>query len=124
MRRGKIFIYPTDTIYGLGCNALVDNTVVRIRELKRREKKPFSVIVPSKEWIHENCMINGQGEELLAMLPGAYTLIVRLRKMDCVSSTVALGRDTLGVRIPDHWISSVIKELGVPFVTTSVNISG
>ncbi len=53
---GAIFIYPTDTIYGLGCNAMIDDSVKRIREWKNRET-PFSVIVPNKKWIEENCEV-------------------------------------------------------------------
>lgn len=116
---GAVFIYPTDTIYGIGCDARNDSAVKRIREIKLREEKPFSVIAPSKEWIKENCVVGSE----LDYLPGPYTLILKLKNKDCVSKFVS-SLDTLGVRIPDHWISGFVSELGIPIVTTSVNKSG
>ncbi|UCG95440.1 MAG: Sua5/YciO/YrdC/YwlC family protein, partial [archaeon] len=83
-------------------------------------QKPFSVIAPSKEWILENCVV---GEADLTRLPGPYTLILKL-KQKCVAENVNLGLDTLGVRIPDNWFSQLIKETGIPIVTTSVNLTG
>lgn len=120
VRQGSVFVYPTDTIYGLGCDATKHSSVMRIRDIKKREEKPFSVIAPSKEWILENCLAK---MEDLARLPGPYTLILKLRKK-CVAQNVNLGLDTLGVRIPDHWFSTLVSKTGVPFVTTSANVSG
>jgi tRNA threonylcarbamoyl adenosine modification protein (Sua5/YciO/YrdC/YwlC family) len=114
---GAIFIYPTDTIYGIGCDATNAKAVAKIRELKGRIQGPFSVIAPSKGWIEANC----GGHEELANLPGQYTIIMRLRNKDCVADEVNPGRETLGVRIPNHWFSAVVEEIGVPIITTSVN---
>jgi L-threonylcarbamoyladenylate synthase len=121
IREGKIFIYPTDTIYGLGCNALLSESVMRLREIKNRDTKPFSIIAPSKEWILENCKL--EIENLNKYLPGPYTLFLN-RSQKCVAEEVNATDNTLGVRIPDHWFTKIIEEAGVPFVTTSVNISG
>lgn len=120
IKAGKIFIYPTDTIYGLGCNALLESSVKKIREIKQREDKPFSVIAPSKEWISENFDVE---EEYINKLPGAFTLILKMKKR-VVSEDVNKGLDTLGVRIPDHSFTDFVKKADVPFVTTSVNIGG
>lgn len=122
IKSGAIFIYPTDTIYGLGTNALLSASVNKIRELKKRKAKPFSVIVPDKDWIIENC--KAEIENLNKYLPGPYTLIVTRKQTGCVASGVNPLDDTLRVRIPDHWFSALVAEAGVPFVTTSVNISG
>ncbi len=120
--KGAIFIYPTDTIYGIGCNALDDRAIFRIRELKNREEKPFSVIAPSKKWILDNCMITD--ENWLNNLPGPYTFVMELKKKKAVSKNVNPGIKTLGVRIPNNWFSDFVEYLGVPVVTTSVNKTG
>jgi L-threonylcarbamoyladenylate synthase len=124
MREGKIFIYPTDTIYGIGCDSSIGTSVQKIRRLKKRDLRPFSVIVPSLEWIRKNCYVTSLAEKWLEKLPGPYTLILELRNWEAVHSSVNEGRDNLGVRIPDNWFTEIIKELCAPFVTTSVNLSG
>jgi len=118
-----VFIYPTDTIYGIGCNALDKEAVSRIRKMKMRSKSPFSVIAPSKEWIDENFEINKNSKVWIKRLPGPYTLILR-SKTRCVADNVAPDLDTLGIRIPDHWISDFVNETGIPIITTSTNKSG
>ena len=114
----KVFIYPTDTIYGIGCNALKKDMVLRIREIKKRDSKPFSVIAPNKRWIYDNLVVNNK--EYIKKLPGAYTFILEMKKK-CVVKEVNNSMKTLGVRMPRH---SFMKYISVPFVTTSVNYSG
>jgi len=120
MKNGALFIHPTDTIYGIGCNATEEEFVDEVRGIKGRPDSPFSVIAPSKKWIIENCVVD---KKLLKKLPGKYTLIFKLKKKAVVKE-VNMGLDSLGVRIPKHWISNVVKKLGFPVVTTSVNITG
>ncbi len=112
IRAGAIFIYPTDTIYGLGCNAENVASVQKVRDIKKRDQKLFSVIVPGKEWILENCIVPDPTR--LDILPGPYTFILKWKNRE----------GTIGVRIPDHWFSGVVAEAGVTFITTSVNLSG
>jgi len=118
IKSGKIFIYPTDTIYGLGCNAEDEKAVEKIKALKKRDKdKPLSVIAPSFDWIKEHCIVD---VELEKYLPGPYTIILKKKNLDFlkhVSST-----DALGVRIPDNDFTLKIQEADVPFITTSVNV--
>lgn len=123
IENNPIFIYPTDTIYGLGCNALKKEAVEKIRNIKQRRQNPFSVIAPSKEWIDENCIVNVNAKDWIKRLPGPYTLILKTKK-ECVAENVNLGLDTLGIRIPDHWFSNFIHEIDIPIITTSVNKSG
>ena len=120
--RGAVFIYPTDTIYGIGCNAQISNSVKKVRLLKSRASNPFSVIAPSLQWVFENCVVAKEGEEWLEKLPGPYTLIFKL-KNNCVAKEVNPGLKTLGIRIPNHWIRKIVAEAEVPIVTTSVNRS-
>src|SRR3989338_2666378 len=120
---GGVFVYPTDTIYGIGCDATNSASVKKIRKLKARAKNPFSVIAPSVEWIKENCVVTKEGEEWLKKLPGPYTLIFKLKSKKCVAKEVNSCLETLGIRIPKHWISKAVSELEIPIVTTSVNKS-
>lgn len=122
--QGAVFIHPTDTIYGLGCNATVEMAVQRIRAIKQRTEMPFSVIAPSKRWIFENCDVSQEGEKWLEKLPGPYTLIFRLKSKSAVASAVNLGGSTLGVRMPKHWMTDAVSELGFPVVSTSANLTG
>ena len=122
IKQGKIFIYPTDTIYGIGCDATNKKAVAKIKKLKARDKdKPLSIIAPSKEWIKENCIVD-TGTYLDKYFPGPYTLILKKKNpkfLEHVSST-----DSLGIRIPDCKTCKHIQQAGVPFVTTSVNLAG
>jgi len=119
IKQGKIFVYPTDTIYGLGCDALNKKAVAKIRKIKQRNNKPFSVIAPSINWIKENCIVD---VELEKYLPGPYTIILKKKNksfLSWVSDT-----DSLGVRIPNDDFCKKIQKSGLPFITTSVNLSG
>lgn len=117
---GAVFVYPTDTIYGIGCNALKSESVKKIRGIKKRVQNPFSVIAPSKQWIFDNCFVSEEAMKWIEKLPGHYTFILKV-KNNTVAKEVNLNLNTLGIRIPDHWFSSFVSELGVPVVTTSAN---
>lgn len=122
--REKVFIAPTDTVYGISCNARSSKLVNQIRKIKKT-KQPFSVIAPSKKWIHQNCVITKEAKEWLKKLPGPYTLILELKNKKAVTKEVYNNEnDTLGIRIPDHWISKVAGRLKIPLVTTLANVSG
>jgi L-threonylcarbamoyladenylate synthase len=122
IRSGTIFVYPTDTIYGIGCNALDEVAVKKIFRIKKRDDKmALSVIAPSFEWIAENC--DADMGAVKKYLPGHYTLILRKKKKGFLLSASA-GKETIGVRIIKHKIMRFFEMAGVPFVTTSVNVSG
>ena len=124
VQEGIVFIHPTDTIYGLGCDATNEKAVAKIRKLKKRKSDPFSVIAPSKKWIEENCQLNEEAKKWIEKLPGPYTFILKLKNKNCIASNVNPGVDTVGVRIPNHWVKDIIKLLGIPIVTTSANQTG
>ncbi|MEM3154209.1 MAG: L-threonylcarbamoyladenylate synthase [Candidatus Woesearchaeota archaeon] len=121
---GAVFIYPTDTIYGIGCDATNGASVKRIRELKNRDKKPFSVIAPSIEWVREHCILSDKAKTWLLKLPGPYTLVLKMKNPTVVSAQTNMGMKTIGVRLPDHWIAEFVASVGKPIITTSVNKAG
>jgi L-threonylcarbamoyladenylate synthase len=123
IKHGAVFIYPTDTIYGIGANALDFKAVDKVRQAKDRYSNPFSIIAPSKEWIKENCHLTKEAEQWLEKLPGPYTLIMKLKNKSAIEQNVNSGLETVGIRIPDHWTSSIAEELNAPIITTSANVT-
>ncbi|MBU2497122.1 MAG: threonylcarbamoyl-AMP synthase [Nanoarchaeota archaeon] len=121
INKGRILIYPTDTIYGIGTDATNSKSVKVIRKLKN-SKKPFSIIA-SKEWIRKNCVLRKEHEKYLRKLPGKYTFIIKLKNKKAISKEVNYGKDTIGVRIPKHPFTKYILASKKPFITTSVNIT-
>ena len=79
LKDGGIILYPTDTIWGIGCDATNKEAVRKIRDIKKSEQ-PFSVIAPGKKWIMDNCVVHEHANEYLEKLPGPYTLIFKLKK--------------------------------------------
>lgn len=121
----SVFVYPTDTIYGLGCNATDEKLVTKIRKIKNTQH-PFSIIVPNKEWIYQNCEVTQEAEEWIRKLPGPYTLILKLKNPKALAKNVyhSNSMNTVGVRMPNHWFLAVAYQMKVPIITTSANVSG
>tara|TARA_Y100000034_G_scaffold64197_1_gene77640 strand:- start:2112 stop:2642 length:531 start_codon:yes stop_codon:yes gene_type:complete len=115
----KIFIYPTDTIYGIGCNAENIKNVEKIRKIKRRDRKPLSIIAPSISYILKNFEVN---EKIEKFLPGPYTLILKKKKKEFLKHIS--DTEYIGVRIPNHVFTKFIQKTQKPIITTSVNFSG
>jgi len=121
IREGKIIVYPTDTIYGIGCDAMNGNAVKKIREIKNRTDKPFSIIAPSRQWIYDNFEVNNKN--YIEKLPGPYTFVLKAKKEGIVSHHANNG-NTMGVRIPNHKITALIQKAQTPFITTSAQLTG
>lgn len=122
--REGIFIIPTDTVYGISCNARSSKLVEKLRKIKKT-KQPFSIIAPSKKWIHKNCIVTKDAKKWLTKLPGPYTLILKLKNKRAVAKTVYNNdNNTIGVRIPDHWVAKIAGRLKMPLITTLANVSG
>lgn len=123
LKRG-VFIYPTDTIYGIGCDATNEKLVARVREIKKSAEQPFSIIVPNKNSILSNCETDGRTGPWLAKLPGPYTLILKVKKKFFADNVVPSQNDTIGIRVPNNWFYLYIKRMKVPIITTSANVTG
>jgi len=122
LKSGGILVYPTDTLYGLGCDALSKKAVSRIYAIKSRDKgKPLSILVSDYAMLLEYCTVSSAQERILhALLPGPYTFILPLRKPIPASQGA-----TVGIRVPEHFfMRQVSREFGAPIVTTSANVSG
>ncbi len=124
IKEGAVFIHPTDTIYGIGCNATNEAAVQKVRAIKGRNNRPFSVMIPNKKWITDNCVVNEDAVKYIEELPGALTLILKLKNKKAVAPSVVLGEGSVGVRIPKHWVRSIASGADCPIVTTSANKTG
>lgn len=121
MKAGKIFIYPTDTVYGLGMNAEMAQSGEMINRIKKREGKKFLIIAPSFDWIFENCKCLDQIKKVLQdKLPGPFSFRLKMKNKNIFSD----AEETVGVRITDNWFCDFVSRSGVPFITTSVNLAG
>jgi L-threonylcarbamoyladenylate synthase len=124
VKAGEVFIYPTDTVYGIGCDALNEEAVKRVFDAKGRDfNKPLSVAFKDVPQLLRFVDVDeGQRREIEGKLPGPYTFIVKNKHLP---KTVTAGLETVGVRVPRHdLIRELIRESGVPIVTTSANLAG
>jgi len=119
---GKILIYPTDTVYGIGCDATKADVVAKIRKIKGLSPdKSLLVMMADINMIDEYCEI-GLWEEVILKryLPGPFAFILKMRKPLPVSFD-----GTLGVRIPESdFCNRLNEEVGKPIVSTSANKTG
>lgn len=125
LKRGEVIVYPTDTVYGLGVNALDKFAVDRLFRMKKRAAtKPLSVIVRDIKMARRFSCVNLRAEKILkGIWPGKVTVV--LPKKDTMPSMVSGGKDTIGMRIPKHEFTEVLMEnIDFPIVSTSVNFSG
>ena len=123
IKKGDIIIHPTDTVYGIGCNVENEESVKKIYEAKKRDpKKPFSVFVPSLDWIYDHCVLSQVNMEFLkSLLPGPYTAVLKYKS---VPKVLESSEKTIGVRIVKNQFFDLARKLNVLFITTSLNISG
>lgn len=126
LKKGGIVIFPTDTVYGIGCNCFSTKAIKRIFDVKSRpERKPINVLTDKIEKI-ENVTKNIKNEEkeiINKYMPGAVTVV--LDKKEEVPDILTSGLNTIGVRIPNNKIAlEILKKFENPLATTSVNISG
>lgn len=123
LREGGIVIYPTDTIYALGCDALNVRAVERICRIKgiNPQKVNLSIICRELSWVSEYAKLNNLYFKLLKRnLPGALTFILPTSSS---LPKIYKNRKTVGVRIPDHAITlALVEALGNPLLTTSVSV--
>lgn len=126
LKNDGIIIFPTDTVYGIGCNCFSEKAIRKIfKDKSRPEQKPINVLTNNIEKIQKVAKnISEKEEEIIKKyMPGAITII--LNKKENVPSILTAGLDTIGVRIPNNKIAlDILKNFEHPLATTSVNVSG
>ncbi len=122
VREGGLIVYPTDTVYGLGCDPFNERAVEKVFEVKGRREKPLPVLCSSISKIDAVC--SPPPRKLMEVAwPGEVTFVLPLR--DERLKSLSLGRESLGVRIPRCSLAlSLIERCGGYLVGTSANITG
>lgn len=122
IRGGGVVVYPTETVYGLGADALNPAAIHRVIDLKGRPAyQPISIAVSDLHMLEEVAHLQ-RLEFIERWLPGPVTVL--LRKKDIVPDLLTSSSPLVGIRIPDHTLAlELIRRTG-PITSTSANISG
>ena len=126
VKKGKVIVYPTDTVYGIGCDPYNDSAVDMIFKIKgRMEGKPLPILCSSVKHASRIAKLNEHAMKLADQFwPGTLTLIAELIDHK-ISKKVTAGTNTIGVRVPNHQCAlQLIDKCGGLLVGTSANRSG
>ncbi len=123
LNNGGIIIYPTDTVYGIGCSIFNSSAIERIYQLKRQQKsKTFSFICSDLSHISEYARVSNTAYRLMKQLiPGPYTFILPASRLKQLPKSMISKRKTVGIRVPDNnTCQMLVRELGHPILNASV----
>lgn len=121
LRGGGIVIYPTDTVYGMGCDLFNKKGIERIYEIKRRDRKqPLSFICSDLKDISRYAQVSDGAYKIMKrLLPGPFTFILNASRS--VPKIILPKRQTTGIRVPDNRIcQALVGGMGSPIISTSV----
>lgn len=122
LHNGELVVYPTDTLWGLGCDPFDEDAVARLMQLKGRRKGGFSILVPSIDDLWWLAYRTPAAKRLAErFLPGPLTLV--LRRRHAFPRAVTVG-GTVGLRIPDHPVALALLRKAGPVIGTSANRHG
>ncbi len=123
LRNGAVMLYPTDTVYAIGCDINSKMAVDRVRQIKRMSNdKPLTFLCQSLSNISEYAVVSDPAYRLMKhLIPGTYTFILPATKL--VPKLVQdPKRKTTGIRVPKHTLCQILLEnLGNPIVSASAH---
>jgi len=125
LKKGGIIIYPTETLYGLGANALDVKAINKIFQIKKRPKtKPLPIVVRNLRWAEELAFIDGKVKKILkAVWPGPITVV--LPKKEIVPFVLTANSPNIAMRVSSsEFVNELLDSFGYPLISTSANISG
>ena len=121
LRNGKIIVYPTDTVWGMGCDPFNQKAIDELFKLKGKKLDGLSVMFDNKEGIYNSCEVNKKSRKIIdEFLPGPITLILKSKKK---FANGVMRNGNIAVRIPMNSTSMELAE-EMPVVTTSANLHG
>lgn len=121
LRSGAVMLYPTDTVYAIGCDLNVKSAVERVRRIKQLSNdKPLTFLCSSLSNISEYAVVSNSAYRLIRrLIPGTYTFLLPTTKL-VPRLVMNPKRKTTGIRVPDHAIcQALLQALGNPIISTS-----
>ena len=124
VKNGGLVIYPTDTVYGLGCDPFNLKAVTKILNIKSRRNKPLPILALNFKFIKKIAYVSERNKKILSkLLPGPFTLV--LLKKSVLSNIVTGNLDSVGVRVPQNDVATrLICLSGGLLIGTSANKKG
>jgi tRNA threonylcarbamoyl adenosine modification protein (Sua5/YciO/YrdC/YwlC family) len=123
LRGDGVIVYPTDTVYGLGCDIRSKKALDRVRRIKKMDnRRHLSFVFADLKAIAEYAQVNDGAYKILRRyLPGPYTFVLQATRL--VPRIVLTKRNEVGIRIPDNRIcQALVAELGNPILSSSVRM--
>ena len=124
LKSGGIILYPTDTIWGIGCDATDDEAVMRIFELKNRDQnKPLIILVESEKKLQDLVEVPAVAWDIMDLSEKPITIVYDAPKG--ISKNLLAEDGSIGIRlVKDEFCKRLISKLSKPIVSTSANFSG
>jgi|ERR1051326_3405183 tRNA threonylcarbamoyl adenosine modification protein (Sua5/YciO/YrdC/YwlC family) len=123
LRKGGVIIYPTDTVYGIGCSIFDTGAIERIYRIKKQaHTKPFSFMCSDLSHISEYARVSNAAFRLMKQLvPGPFTFLLPASRLKQLPKSMISQRKTVGIRVPNNPIcAALIRELGHPILNASI----
>ena len=124
LKDGGIIAYPTDTLYGIGCDIFNKSSIEKVYQIKKMPRyKPLSFICGDLKDISRYAQVSNSAYKIMKrLIPGPYTFILRATRM--VPKIMLTRRRTVGIRVPDNEIClSLVRDLGNPIISTSASVT-
>ena len=124
LRSGAVMLYPTDTVYAIGCDLTAKSAVQRVRQIKQlANEKPLTFLCSSLSNISEYALVSDEAYRIMKrVIPGPYTFLLPATKQ-VPKLVLSPKRRTSGIRVPDHPLcQGLLEALGNPIISTSAHL--
>ncbi|MDX2100162.1 MAG: L-threonylcarbamoyladenylate synthase [Leptolyngbyaceae cyanobacterium bins.59] len=126
LRQGAVMLYPTDTVYAIGCDLQSKSAIERVRQLKQMSNdKPLTFLCPSLSNIAHYAVVSDNAYRIMKrLIPGPYTFLLPATKL-VPKLVMNPKRRSTGIRVPDQQVcQALLKALDNPIISTSAHLPG
>lgn len=124
INKGGVIVYPTDTVYGIGCSIFNTKAIERVYQIKRQHhSKPFSFICSDLSHISEYAKVSNAAFRMMKrLIPGPYTFVLPASRLKQLPRSLISKRKEVGIRVPDNLIChELLRGVGHPILNASVD---